>query len=233
MHVIELLSASHMSGESAGNNRVNEKDNFRGSCCSSQCDLSAILACVHSQVETALEKLASVGDVIVTAATPSTTLPADSMSSGWQITFTPLGTPPHFGPQPLITADDALLTGTAVAIDVQPIQSGCCGVQVSLNDGLDWSPASYDAVYHYQEIPAVTVVTPSNGPAAGGTVLTLTGGAFSMGQVYSCVFVATGLESVAELIDPVSLSCISPAVSGATSSAVAIRYACSRIELSC
>jgi IPT/TIG domain len=178
------------------------------------------------QVKAALQALPSIGDILVQ---PPVTAAAAATAVGdvrtLAVEFTPLGNPAHLGPQPLLIADASLLTGGSAQLAVTRATQGCCAVTVSLNGGLDWTPELFGIVYHYQDFPAVTAVTPSNGPATGGTLLTVSGGAFALGHAVSCVFVDAGVEVAAVRVTASSVTCVAPAVPAVTASAVAIRYA--------
>jgi IPT/TIG domain len=177
------------------------------------------------QVRAALQALPSVGDILVQPAVAAAAADAAGATRTLAVEFTPLGNPAHLGPQPLFTADTSLLTGSSVQLAVTRATKGCCAVTVSLNGGLDWTPEVYGIVYHYQDFPAVTDVTPSNGPVTGGTLLTVTGGTFALGHAVSCVFVDAGLEVAAVRRSASTVTCVAPAVPATATSAVAIRYA--------
>jgi len=61
--------------------------------------------------------------------------------------------------------------------------------------------------YTYETVVRVTGVTPSGGPAAGGTNLTITGASFAA----NCTFQLGGIALVATVVDPVTVTAAAPA----------------------
>ncbi|CAM9618643.1 unnamed protein product, partial [Ectocarpus sp. 13 AM-2016] len=183
-----------------------------------------------TSVEQALESLPQVGDVTVVAETlQKSDATVDQNSSetavSWTVEFTTVGTPANIGDLPLLEADGSFLTGTTVGVRVEEISAGCCEVEVSANGGADYTSTGSDgtgsittAAFRYQDRATVRSVTPSSGPASGGTAVVLYGTGFDLPSTsdndthvgdFVCVF-GGRLESPAARLNSTTVTCASP-----------------------
>lgn len=187
-----------------------------------------------ASLEQALESLSGVGDVAVAASYPPDLTSSDQNSSTaavtWTVEFTTVGTPANIGDLPLLEADGSFLTGTATSVTVEEISAGCCVVEVSANGGMDYTSAgpgstgivsATTAAFRYQDRATVRSVTPSAGPASGGTAIFVLGTGFDLPSSWTspesdvgsgdfvCVF-GGRLESPASRINSTAVTCTSP-----------------------
>lgn len=187
-----------------------------------------------ASLEQALESLPGVGDVEVAASYPTSLTSSDQNSltavATWTVEFTTVGTPANIGDLPLLEADGSFLTGTAASVTVEEISAGCCVIEVSANGGADYTSAGPDstgmvtttaAAFRYQDRATVRSVTPSAGPASGGTAVLVLGTGFDLPSAWAspqtdmrsedfvCLF-GGRLESPASRINSTAVTCSSP-----------------------
>lgn len=187
-----------------------------------------------ASLEQALESLAEVGDVAVSATYPTGATSSNQNSSTaaatWTVEFTTVGTPANIGDLPLLESDGSFLTGTAASVTVEEILAGCCVVEVSANGGADFTSSGPDgtgggstatAAFRYQNRAMVRSVSPSAGPTSGGTAVFVLGVGFDLPSAWTspetdmesvdCVCVFGGrLESPASRINSTTITCTSP-----------------------
>ena len=85
-----------------------------------------------ADVESAIEALATVGDVSVTKSPYD---PSFSSFVEWFVTFTTLGSPTNAGDEALLTPTFLAPLDGKFAVNTEEITAGCCNVSISYNDG--------------------------------------------------------------------------------------------------
>jgi hypothetical protein len=81
---------------------------------------------------------------------------------------------------------------TTITAESPAHEGGTFDVQVTTPGGTS-APSELD---HFKFIPEVTSVIPNTGPAAGGTIVTVTGTGFALGSATAFKFGGTGAKSV-------------------------------------
>ena len=129
----------------------------------------------------------------------------------WNVTFTSLSQPSNIGPMPMMSIDSLKLIGTDLIATVSKINIGCCTFTLSSN-GVDFTPLGLP--YRFDPVSMVTSISPTTGPASGGTILTIRGVGFwnpGNGEV-SCIFgeIPYHMEVMGTRIDDTKVLCVSP-----------------------
>jgi hypothetical protein len=126
-----------------------------------------------SSLKLELEKLSSVGDIIVSS---HHNLNAQDRIYNWLVTFTTLGTPVNSGLQNLLVPSQTTELGVRMNISVARVHPGCCSVYISYNDGYDLSTSLGDIII--DDVPTITNISPSTGIVSGGLNVTISGSGF-------------------------------------------------------
>ena len=161
------------------------------------------------EVTLALQKLSTIGSVFVSRSLFRHPGIASGHGFDWNVTFTSLSTPSNIGPLPLLATDTLLVTGTGIHSAVTRLTSGCCQFSLSSN-GFDFTPVSLP--FRFDAVGYVTSLSPTAGPASGGTIITVRGVGFWSGKV-SCIFgeIPQHIEVTAARVSDTEIKCVAPA----------------------
>ena len=94
----------------------------------------------------------------------------------------------RFGDDETVYQNATIINSTAMICQVPPYNAGFVSVEISMNNGYDWSDSGI--LYEYMTIPSIinSEIYPSIGPKSGSTNITITAEDLRTELVHYCVF---------------------------------------------
>ncbi len=148
------------------------------------------------------------------APTVTSVSPSSGGASGGTVTITGTNftdvTAVNFGS--VLAASSVVVNTTTITADYGPSTPGTVHVTVTTADGGTSGTSAADQ-FTFKAAPTITSISPSSGPTAGGTTVTITGTSFTNGGVAE-VYFGSVLATSWTINSATSITAISPAGSG-------------------
>eukprot|EP01083_Nonionella_stella_P148560 470524_1 len=113
----------------------------------------------------------------------------------------------RFGDDEIYYPSASIMNATVIRCRMPPNAAGFRSVEVSMNDGYDWSDSG--VLFEYMTQPMLLAIFPTIGPQSGATNLTITATHIRTELTHFCVFNGT-INTTATVVSDTRIHCLAP-----------------------